>query len=433
MHLAAAAATWLGSPFRPPSSSDFWPDSRPELRAAMAAIEQAVGAGEQAGFAAALDREARRRLERLKAGISAYHDHPYRRAMPEPPELWRDGSTRLLDYRTGAADPALPALLVVPSLVNRSYILDLSARRSLMRDLARRGFRPLLVDWDAPGDSERGFGLDDYVAGRLERALDVVIDRVGGPVIVVGYCMGGLLALALASRRRRDLAGLACLATPWDFHAERPAQAKLLGQAIAHLEPMLQALGELPVDAIQALFAALDPLQVPRKFMAFAAMDRRSAKARQFVLLEDWVNDGVPLPARVARECLAGWYGENLPARGRWKIRGRAIRPESVDLPALVVVPDQDRIVPPATAEALGKALPNARVLRPAAGHIGMIVGGGARRQLWDPLAQWAQDIGANAAAGRSGLSRRRPRRNVISHVRNRAPAGASGKKGVKR
>ncbi len=49
--------------------------------------------------------------------------------------LWRDGSTRLLDYRPAGGAP----LLVVPSLINRAYILDLAPGRSLLRHLAEAG------------------------------------------------------------------------------------------------------------------------------------------------------------------------------------------------------------------------------------------------------------------------------------------------------
>ena len=61
--------------------------------------------------------------------------------------------------------------MFVPSLVNRAYVLDLAPGRSMLRWLAERGIRPVLLDWGWPGAAERSFTLTDYVAGRLERAL----------------------------------------------------------------------------------------------------------------------------------------------------------------------------------------------------------------------------------------------------------------------
>jgi poly(3-hydroxyalkanoate) synthetase len=107
------------------------------------------------------------------------------------------------------------------------------------------------------------------------------------------------------------------------------------------------------------------------------------------VALEDWLNDGVPLPAPIARECIGGWYGRNAPARGEWRVAGQPVDPGGWAKPAFLAVPARDRIVPPAGAEALAARLPRARVHRPAAGHIGMVAGAGAEAALWRPLAGW--------------------------------------------
>jgi polyhydroxyalkanoate synthase len=383
-----AATTWLGLPPVSPLSRNGSPASNPVPPESRAALAAALAQAAPDALAAAIGSEARRRLGRLLDGIEAYRRHPYERRLGEPPALWQEGTTRLLDYRSGTAGGG-PAVLVVPSLINRAYILDLTAETSLMRFLAGAGCEPFLVDWDAPGATERGFTLTDYVAGRLEAALDAVRAATVRPVVLLGYCMGGLLALALAARRAGDLAGVAFLATPWDFHAERPEQARLLGAAATLFEPALAALGELPVDLIQLLFAGLDPFQVIRKFLDFAALDAASARAALFVALEDWLNDGVPLAAAVARDCMAGWYGANSPATGTWRIAGRPVRPADCRLPSLAVIPDHDRIVPPRSALALAEALPQAEILRPASGHIGMVVGNGATERLWRPLAAW--------------------------------------------
>jgi polyhydroxyalkanoate synthase len=285
-----------------------------------------------------------------------------------------------------------PVVLFVPSLVNRAQVLDLTPEASMLRHLAGQGVRPLLLDWGEPGALERSFSLTDYIAGRLERAL--VAASGAGPVVLAGYCMGGLLTIAAAQRRPERVRALALLATPWDFWAEGAARPKAIGALLPGLEPLLAATGALPVDAIQVLFAALDPFSIAAKYRGFAKADPASPRARRFVALEDWLNDGVALAGPVARECLAGWYGANTPGRGAWRVAGEPVDPGRLRLPAFLAIPARDRIVPPATALALAGQLPGALVHQAAAGHIGMVAGTGAETALWRPLLRWINDLG---------------------------------------
>lgn len=336
--------------------------------------------------AAALDRELLRRASGVAAGLEAYRRHPFRRPAARVPVAWREGALRLRDYGRGGAGPAV---LVVPSLINRYYVLDLLPEQSFLRHLAEAGLRPLVVDWGEPGAAERGLTLSDYIAGPLDRAVAKASALAQRPVAIIGYCMGGLLALALALRRSADIACLALLATPWDFHAERREQARLLGELAEWLPRFLDVSEPLPVSVIQSLFLALDPFLAERKFIRFGALDQTGAAARAFVALEDWINDGVPLARKVAVECARSWYRDNAPARGLWQVDGRDVRPPELGVPALLVLPRRDRIVPPRSAEPLASAIPGAEILRPPFGHIGMMASSGAPETVWQPIVQW--------------------------------------------
>ncbi len=399
----AAGLTWASSKNALPlwsSGSLAW---KGDLAERAAALRQSLNETEPAAFAAAVEREVTGRMAALAAGLEAYRHHPYHRDLVDPPAIWQEGACRLLDYGAlpeleGAETEAGgPTVLVVPSLINRAYVLDLTAERSLLRWLARQGVRPLLMDWGRPGAEERGFTLTDYIAGRLERALDALrAEEKGKPPLIMGSCMGGLLVLVMALRRQHDPASLVLLATPWDFHAENAPHSRMAAATLPLVAPLLEVAGEMPVDLLQALFASLDPHLVVRKFLAFGRLDPDSPKARDFVALEDWLNDGVPLAAPVARECLGQWYGENATAEGRWRLAGSVVDPRQLELPTLCVIPAQDRIVPPSSAEALAEAIPGAERLCPQAGHIGMVVGARAEKAVWQPLLTW---IKARAAA----------------------------------
>jgi len=405
LHLGTALMTWASSesawklwkPGLPSSNRSFAPpDSIAALLPEIASLEARAGAGQ---FEAALHREIARRLHRLVDGVLAYRNNPIHRTLDTPPAAWSEGNTRLLDYgatHRAARARGARAVLVVPSLINRWEVLDLTAEKSLLRAMAARGLRPYLVDWGTPDAEERRFDTSAYVA-RLERAVAFLTKRARRAPAVMGYCMGGTLAVALAARQPRRVAGLALLAAPWDFHADTSGHAFLLS-AGPLLAGMADRVGELPVDILQTLFWSLDPWLALKKFGRFLGMDPNGEHAREFVLLEDWLNSGAPLAGPTARECLVGWYGENQTGTNNWMVGGRRIVPSRIKVPALVMIPSGDRIVPPLSAAALaepGRGLANATRLDLPLGHIGMVVSGRARDLCWTPLMDWLAAIPA--------------------------------------
>ena len=386
-HLLTAGTTWHSSRLALPLLKSGLLPWKADLESRAEELARELEAVELPDFSAAVESELAQRADRFLAGIEAYRRHPYRRALADPPEIWREGTTRLLDYGPDGGRP----VLFVPSLINRAHVLDLAPDRSLLRALTAQGIRPLLVDWDRPGEAERGFDLTAYVAGRLEAAFEAALDHVGGPLGIAGYCMGGLLALALAERRRRDVAALVLLATPWDFQAGSGSYARFVASIAGPAEVVFGPLGQVPTDMLQTLFLMADPHLAIRKFTRFAELDPSSTEALNFVATEDWLNDGVPLSLPAAKECFGGWYGGNQPATGEWRIAGRPVRPHRFDRPTLVIAPARDRLVPPASSVPLATLIPDATLIEPDLGHIGLIVASRAPTQVWAPLGHWLE------------------------------------------
>src|SRR5206468_12909474 len=124
-HLASAILLWLSSRAALTSLTSGLPRSSGAEHPAESWQPELAGEIRELGherFAAALDRELRRRATAFLAGIEAYRGHPFHRAPARVPVRWRRGAARLLDYGSGGAGPAV---LVVPSLINRYTILDL--------------------------------------------------------------------------------------------------------------------------------------------------------------------------------------------------------------------------------------------------------------------------------------------------------------------
>jgi polyhydroxyalkanoate synthase subunit PhaC len=299
------------------------------------------------------------------AGVRAYQTHPYRRTLAAPPAVAQIGSVRLLDYG-GEGRP----VVFVPSLVNPPSVLDLAPGNSLLRWLAGEGVRPLLVDWGSPGPEELALSIDGYVDERLQPLL-AKIERPA----VIGYCLGGTMALAAAMRSAPER--LALIATPWRFEGYGEQRATLT-QAWRDMAPTATPLGAVPMDLVQPLFWQLDPAGTAAKFERFGKVAPDSDEARAFVALEDWANEGPPLSLPVAQQCFEAFYGADTPGSGNW--RGDA---QTIGCPVLNLVSIRDRIVPATAAPEVGTRIDI------DAGHVGMIVGSRARALLWEPLRDW--------------------------------------------
>jgi len=380
-------------PALPPSSSAS-PLSKP-LRALAAELnnqnpETFTGDWQQTiapvAFVDALTRQAKARMDRLVEGVGRYQTHSFRRTRPTPPTAWAHGSAQLLDYG-GPADG--PAVVFVPSLINRAYILDLAGDRSLMSAAAQSGLRAFLLDWGAPNAAEQNFHIEDYVEGVIIPTLEHVKAATKSTPRLVGYCMGGTLTTAVAILRPDLISKLALLAAPWDFHVDSGATRRFLTHFQPMIEAMIETSGHASVDFLQAMFASLDPTLVSRKFRNFAGVSPSSDAAQRFVMLEDWLNDGVVLAGPVAKETLFGWYGENQTMKKEWAVAGQTIDPARIVTPTLAVIPSHDRIVPPASALALAQQIPHCQTMTLDLGHIGMIAGGSGPRLLYNPLMDW--------------------------------------------
>jgi polyhydroxyalkanoate synthase len=137
------------------------------------------------------------------------------------------------------------------------------------------------------------------------------------------------------------------------------------------------------MEVLQAAFWSLDPQRTVRKFAEFGKLDAASAEARRFIELEEWANEGEPLPYPAARELVEDLFGRNFPGAGKWLIGNRLITDE-LPVPALHMIAEKDLIAPPQTAAA-GEICPI------PTGHVGMIVGS-ARARLHQELGKFLGD-----------------------------------------
>jgi polyhydroxyalkanoate synthase len=299
------------------------------------------------------------------AGLRAYEHAPRRERAPPKPEIARVRGAALRDH--GGAGP--PAVLV-PSLINPPRILDLDKEVSLTGAVARMGRRALLLDW---GKADERSELS--VAGHIEQLLLPLLRSIGEPVALIGYCLGGTMAIAAANLV--EVERLVTLAAPWNFARYPESSRSALEDMWRHSEGAAKSLGALPMEVLQAAFWSLDPERTVRKFAGLGLLDPASDEARRFVELEEWANEGEPLPYPAAEELVEQLFGEDRPGTGSWTVGGIRVS-EGLDVPTLHLTAERDLIAPSQTAA-------SGDVVAIPSGHVGMIVGS-ARQRLHERL-----------------------------------------------
>lgn len=282
------------------------------------------------------------------------------------------GPAKLLHYG-GAGKP----VVFIPSLINPHFVLDLSVHKSLLRFLKDNGLNIYLVDWGTPRPEDRDLDL----AGHIEHRLLPMLRTLGELPVLAGYCLGGTMAAAAAGLI--EAAGLVMIASPWAFDAFPSGSRDLIAGLWQQSKGLCERLGYVPMEVLQSGFWALDPQRTIRKYALFADVPEKTANYENFVVLEDWANEGAPLTLGAGRELFERLYGANDTGAGRWMVGGKIANPSALNIPFLNILSETDMIVPASTA------CPEGKRLRLRSGHVGMIVGSGAREQLWIPLAEW--------------------------------------------
>lgn len=344
----------------------------------------------EGGNKARCEEETLASLAQFFKGLQAYHQHPYQRRETNVPLFWEEGSTRVLDYgREDTGGEKVPIVLFIPSLINRSYILDLNKKRSLLGYIKSQHIHAYLIDWGEPVISELGFSCEDYIC-RIASIVEAVYKHHHGQKItLIGYCMGGLMALASALQNLEKVNAVGLLATPWDFHKTRLASPALDSTAVVVVEDIIRKMDKVPKHLIQGFFYSQNPQMVYEKFSAFAELEASSREAKEFVAVERWVCDGISITSPVAKECLIDWGHYNATFQEKWKIAGESICLSDFPVPAFVAVAEHDHIVPPASSLPLASLIPSATLVRIPSGHVGMIIGKAGKNYLWNKFSNW--------------------------------------------
>ena len=308
---------------------------------------------------------------------------------PREPVLETDGGVL---YRYG--NPAGAPVLLVYSLVNRAYLLDLQERRSVVRRLQESGFTVYLIDWDAPGPMDRFRSLEDYIEGTLDDAVRAVSAAHGGNgVHLLGVCQGGTLSLCYAALHPEAVRSMVTLVTPVDFQTAEDVLYHLARHV--DFESVVRASGNVRSVGLNMVFAGLKPFQLfVQRYLGMADLADKPEAMADFLRMERWMYDSPDQAGTAFLQFARDFYQRNGLVNGTVVLGGRRVDLGAVKMPVCNIYATGDHLVPAEAACALGPLVGTedytAREM--PGGHLGVFISGHAHRELYPWLAQWLHD-----------------------------------------
>ncbi len=345
---------------------------------------------QQAYFAettAALGRLARlptlwERAQRVRKGIS-------------PAEVvYEEDRLKLRHYLSSQKPRYRTPLVFIYALVNRPYILDLKAGRSVVAHFVQHGFDTYLVDWGIPSGADRHLTLDDYINGYLVNVLDYLQQRTGSrQVNVLGYCMGGTMSAMFTALHPDRVKNLILLAAPIDFAANDSLLNVWTRPENFDVDKFVDAFGNCPPEFLQATFLLLRPVgNLLEKPINFYEHLHEEKFIDDFLTTETWLQDNIPVPGEVYREFVKYLYQQNLLTQNRMPVGKQIVNLREITCPVLNIMAGTDDLVPCAQGMPFNDVVGSKdrkTILLEGSGHIGLAIGGKAQKEVWPQACQW--------------------------------------------
>ncbi len=298
---------------------------------------------------------------------------------------------RLLRYDPRPAGCAFQTpVLLIPSLINRHYILDLTPGKSFAEFLVSRGHPTFIIDWGTPEAEDRYLTFDEICDRALGRALRLCARQSPrGQAHLMGYCLGGTLAAIHAAARPRHVASLLALAAPVHFNDEGLLSTWTRLPSF-DIDALTRA-GNVPWQLMQSSFHLLKPTLNLQKAVGLVDRAWDDEFLDGFFAVETWANDNVSFPAECYRQYISDLYRRDLFFQGAFTLSGDPARPSDITCPVLAVSFAHDHIVPWRTAAALVDAVSSVdkHHTQLPGGHIGAVVSRKAAAHLWPMMSDW--------------------------------------------
>lgn len=264
-------------------------------------------------------------------------------AVSEGVVLLRTPLFELLYYPSRRAKTLTP-ILMIPSWMNKFYVLDLQPENSLVGWLTAQGVPVLMISWINP-QKNLGVGLQAYIQAVL-RAFALTVRLFVCSPHVLGYCAGGILATYMAAYlgcksgpQPKSLTTLNCL-----FNFSRLGSLRILVERWQDQSRHRKRPDILPGRLIRDLFLQLRPRDCLWPFLInHYYLGKKGCTLPIFY----WNDDPMNVSSTLQEDCIAFFIRKNaLLTQMPVMVDGVPLTTQSVDCPVFFLGCLMDHICP---------------------------------------------------------------------------------------
>ena len=311
--------------------------------------------------------------------------------LTERVNVLKEGSHNLYFYQgINKTEKKIPILLIY-SLINRSYIFDLRPGRSLIEYLINQGFDVYLLDWGDPTPDMAYKSLEEMIGGTLHRFIRWIRRENDIPKInLLGYCMGGTFATIYSGIHPELINKLVLLTTP--LGNDEGGTLQNIAKRINWGKAVSEA-GIVSGRQLKLFFSSVKPVGSIKKERDFWLNYDQEKFIDNFLPVEKWSNDTPDLPGQAFFEFLDICFVKDQLKSHKLSLGNSRIDFTKITFPVFSVAAQHDWIIPPSALDTVKEVLPNAehKIHLLPGGHIGLVVGKQAVN-LWEQLKEFFSD-----------------------------------------
>lgn len=240
-------------------------------------------------------------------------------------------------------------LVIVPPWINKFYVLDLTAEKSMIKWAVEQGITVFVISWVNPDAKLAMKSFEDYMKDGVFAALDVA-EKVTGEkqAHICGYCVGGTMTAVslayLAATNQNRIASATFLATQVDFTFAGDLKVFVDEDQLEALERRMKQVGFLDSTKMAMAFNMLRSNDLVWPYIVNNYM--RGKAPFPFDLLF-WNSDSTRLPAANHSFYLRNCYLENKLSAGKMVVDNVRLDLGMVKVPVYNLATREDHIAPP--------------------------------------------------------------------------------------